>query len=140
MSRFPPSMPEQTLCKQHQRAALAAEQRRWMLERAAALAAEEAEAKRRGGGGAGEGRGEGDGGGGAVSRSSDVLREPSAPEEASAGRTAGGEGAGAETGVGGLAPDHPLPDPDLDMELLEMNSFLERVETDLCRSDADSAR
>jgi len=26
------------------------------------------------------------------------------------------------------------------MELLEMNSFLERVETDLCRSDADSAR
>ena len=120
-------MPEQTLCKQHQRAALAAEQRRWMLERAAALAAEEAEAKRRGGGGA-------------VSRSSDVLREPSAPEEASAGRTAGGEGAGAETGVGGVAPDHPLPDPDLDMELLEMNSFLERVETDLCRSDADSAR
>ena len=45
-----------------------------------------------------------------------------------------------EMGVGGVAPDHPLPDPDLDMELLEMNSFLERVETDLCRSDADSAR
>ena len=63
-----------------------------------------------------------------------MLREPSAPEEASAGRTAGGEGAGAETGVGGVAPDHPLPDPDLDMELLE------RVETDLCRSDIDSAR
>lgn len=63
MSRFPPSMPEQTLCKQHQRAALAAEQRRWMLERAAALAAEEAEAKRRGGGAQARGVGRGTGGG-----------------------------------------------------------------------------
>jgi len=39
--------------------------------------------------------------------------------------------------IGGVAP---LLDPDLDMELNEINSFLEKVETDLCRPDADAAR
>lgn len=65
-----------------------------------------------------------------------MTRELPDPAGRGAGRTADGEGAGT-LATGGVAP---LPDPDLDMELNEINSFLEKVETDLCRPDADAAR
>ena len=137
MSRFPPSMPEQTLCKQHQRAALAAEQRRWMLERAAALAAEGGLLRRGGGVGL---RGFAASGGGRPEREGEeagngaegVEAAPAGEEPAAEAETEGE--AGAEAGAEAPESDGSEADAEraaLERELDDTKDALLRVLADM---------
>ena len=120
MSRFPPSMPEQTLCKRHQREALEEEKRQWMQQRAEAQRAEALAAAERAGtaGGCRVGPGE----------------SPGVPESRSAGGVCSLEG-GVVGRTGRPGTEHPLDSDVPDEELNEMNVFLERVRDDLEESD-----